>query len=189
MQPVVEPLMALAARIRASDHSAYAEVFRSTHEPLIRYVFRLTGSEARALDVVQDIFLKLWEQRHRLVIQVSLRALLYTMARNRALNMIRNESRLEAMPEGSSQPAESASDAPDAAYETRELDQWFREWIRELPPRRAEAFALSRFHDLSNQEISAIMGISKRTVDTHIVHALRFLKERYARHKTGGVHT
>jgi RNA polymerase sigma-70 factor, ECF subfamily len=185
--PVAEPMLDVAARIRASDHNAYAELFRSTHEPLIRYVYRLTGSEARALDVVQDVFLKLWEHRHQLVIHVSLRAFLYTMARNRALNMLRDESRVGGMPDESYEPAGEESDSPEAVYEIRELDQWFRRWIREMPPRRAEAFALSRFHELSNQEIGSIMGLSKRTVDTHIVHALRFLKQRYARHKTGGV--
>jgi RNA polymerase sigma-70 factor (ECF subfamily) len=178
----------LASRIRDSDHRAYAELFKRTHAPLLRYVFRFTGSEARALDVVQDVFLKLWEQREKLDIRISVKAFLYTMARHRALNTRRNDSRQEAMSDEALQDlAQPAVDDLDTALDARELDRCFRTWIRQLPPRRAEAFVLSRFHELSHREISAIMGLSKRTVDTHIVHALRFLKERYACLKERGI--
>ena len=51
-------------------------------------------------------------------------------------------------------------------------------WIQELPPRRAEAFALSRYNGFSHDEIATIMGVSKRTVETHILLALRELRAR-----------
>ena len=78
---------------------------------------------------------------------------------------------------------ENLSTATDSILEnelhTEQLDIFFKQWIKELPPRRAEAFVLSRFHAMTNREIGEIMGLSKRTVDTHIVHALRHLRRRY----------
>ena len=170
----------LADRLKASDHEAYAQIFTAMQAPLLRYIYRITKNDARALDVLQDVFLKLWEKREELEVQVSFKALLYTMARNRALNINRNQSRMtydtDLVTENST---ELASTMVEHELHTEQLDAFFKTWIKELPPRRSEAFVLSRFHAMSNREISEVMGLSKRTVDTHIVHALRHLKRRY----------
>ena len=170
----------LAERLKASGKDAYEEIFRLMHEPLLRYVFRITNDEALALDVLQDVFMKLWEKRAEIEVQVSFKALLYTMARNRALNVNRNRSRMtydsELVAENSTKVVESTV---ENQMHTNQLETFFKTWIKELPPRRAEAFVLSRYHTMSNREIGEVMGLSKRTVDTHIVHALRHLRKRY----------
>ncbi len=179
---------ALVRRLRHSDHEAYECIFQQMHEPLLKYVFRIMRDESLALDVLQDVFMKLWEKRGQLEIQVSLKALLYTMARNRALNIKRDRSKrscdVEFLEEGA---WEDHSSSAEQLVQAGQLDAYFRRWIDELPPRRAEAFALSRYHALSHKEIGAVMGLSKRTVDTHIVHALRFLRERYEKLQQQGV--
>ena len=175
-----EVLDDLADRLKRSDQEAYAKIFYCMQEPLLRYLFRFTKDEAMALDVLQDVFLKLWEKRTEIEVRVSLKALLYTMARNRALNVNRNQSRIkydtELIQENSTEVAESMV---EHEMEAGQLDVFFKKWIKELPPRRGEAFILSRFHAMSNKEIGDVMGLSKRTVDTHIVHALRHLRKRY----------
>ena len=175
-----EALDRLADRLKASDQEAYATIFRCMQEPLLRYLFRITRDEALALDVLQDVFLKLWEKRASLEVKVSLKALLYTMARNRALNVNRSQARMRY---DSDLVGENTTEVADSMIEQEiqasQLDAFFKTWIKELPPRRAEAFVLSRFHAMSNKEIGEVMGLSKRTVDTHIVHALRHLRKRY----------
>ncbi len=170
----------LAERLRHSDEQAYAEIFRSMHEPLLRYVHRITKDESTALDVLQDVFMKLWEKRAGLEVLVSFKAFLYAMARNRALNIHRKQSRITV---DSDMIVETSAVGSGSLMENEihagQLDAYFKKWIKELPPRRAEAFILSRFHAMSNREIGEIMGLSKRTVDTHIVHALRHLRRRY----------
>ena len=175
-----EGLDNLADRLKASDQGAYATIFRRMQEPLLRYVYRITKDEALALDVLQDVFLKLWEKRQEIEVKVSLKALLYAMARNRALNVNRNRNRMkydtELINENTTEISESMV---EHELQAGQLDAFFKTWIKELPPRRGEAFVLSRFHAMSNKEIGEVMGLSKRTVDTHIVHALRHLRKRY----------
>ena len=170
----------LAERLWDSDQAAYAKIFQTMHEPLLRYVYRITKDEALAMDVLQDVFLKLWEMRAGLEVQVSFKALLYTMARNRALNVHRNQSRMKY---DSDLVADNSTEITESLVEHElhvgQLDAYFKTWVKELPPRRAEAFVLSRFHAMTNREIGEVMGLSKRTVDTHIVHALRHLRKRY----------
>ena len=89
----------LGRRIRAGDREAYREVFEALHQPLARYALGITGDEDSAYDVLQDVFLKLWERRETMIPHTSLKAMLYTMVRNDALNVRRNRRRREGVPE------------------------------------------------------------------------------------------
>ncbi len=170
---------ALGQRLQGSDHEAFTELFRRMHTPLLRYAKRLADDEAAAYDVLQDVFLKLWEIREDFTVQVSLSAMLYTMVRNRALNLRRRTQRFEgdaAVEDLQDQYAAVASG--EVALHAKDLAARIQAWIGALPARRAEAFILSRYHRLRHREIGVIMGISERTVDTHILLALRELRGR-----------
>jgi RNA polymerase sigma-70 factor (ECF subfamily) len=167
------------------DQSDFTDLFRRFYPPLVRYACQFTGDSALAADVLQDVFLKLWEDRSRLRVVTSLKALLYTMVRNRALNVIRNGKRrrqasLREAPELSHGTAAEHAAVLDAG----DLQRKLYAWILELPDRRREAFMLSRYHGLQHQEIARIMGLSKRTVDTHIMHALQELRQRLEKLQT-----
>lgn len=178
MNTVLPSLDELARRLPASDEAAFEALYRQLKGPLLRYIQRITRDPEAAYDVLQDVFLKLWEKRATLVVSVSVKAMLYTMSRNRALNMNRRQAYHSAdVDVGRDFP--SGAPANDEALAARDLADHLHRWIGELPPRRAEAFVLSRYHGLKHREISAIMGLSERTVHTHILHALRDLRKRY----------
>lgn len=163
-----------------ADTAALTEAYRAFRAPLVRYAHRFTGDADAARDVVQDVFVKLWERRETLAIETSLQALLYTMTRNRALNDHRRRAHIAADVgvEEANEGAAPGVETADVALEAAELGRHLGRWIEALPPRRAEAFTLSRFHGLPHAEIAEVMGLSVRTVDTHIVHALRDLRVR-----------
>jgi len=69
-------------------------------------------------------------------------------------------------------------DAPDEAVEAKDLDAHLTQWIEDLPDRQREALSLSRFEGLSHDAIADVMDISPRTVNNHIVRALRSLRDR-----------
>lgn len=179
VQEPLDTLSELSRRLRHSDREAYAEVFRRFHGPLVRYARRITNDEAVAYDVLQDVFMKLWEDRKTLTVKVSLKAMLYTMVRNRALNSLRRSKWIstDTAVEDVGDPPEVAPSG-DEVLAAKDLRQHLQAWIDQLPGRRAEAFVLSRYNDLKHSEIAAIMGISERTVDTHILLALRDLRGR-----------
>ena len=166
--------------LHIDDAAALTATYRRYAEPLVRYAGRFTGDVAAAHDVVQDVFVTLWERRTTLTIERSLQALLYTMTRNRALNYRRRMTRSssEALDEEDGASVATAEPAPDARMAADDLAHHLRRFIAMLPPRRAEAFSLSRFDGLSHADIAEVMGLSVRTVDTHVVHALRALRRR-----------
>jgi RNA polymerase sigma-70 factor (ECF subfamily) len=146
---------------------------------LLRYAMRFGLGRHAADDVVQETFLRLWRDRGTIVVRVSMSAMLYTMVRNRALNVKRDTKRIASDVEVDDglQLSRHNVDVEDEIDAGR-LQKILYSWIDDLPARRGEAFVLSRFHDLSHASIAAIMGLSKRTVDTHIVLALRELRVR-----------
>ena len=187
VQDPVDTLSDLSRRLTQSDRAAYGEIFRRFHAPLVRYARRITNDEATAYDVLQDVFMKLWEDRHTLTVKISLQAMLYTMVRNRALNSLRRNKWIatDAAAETVRDYQETAPTGDDLLA-ADDLRKHIRRWIDALPTRRAEAFILSRDHGLKHHEIAAIMDVSERTVDTHILLALRDLRGRLDALQNGG---
>ncbi len=170
-----------ARRIRDSDRKAFAELFDAMSDRLVHYARGITRDEASAYDVLQDVFLKVWERRQQLNPDSSLQSLLYTMTRNASLNvnrrkgyLVTDEHIVESGALGLKGPAVSSEEELDA----KNLSEHIHQWIEELPQRRREAFVLSRRHDMTHKEISEIMGLSERTVNTHIFLALKHLRSK-----------
>lgn len=168
-------------RLAASDRSAYEAVFREMYEPLVRYTTSITRSTATASDIVQDVFVRLWEKRDSLDPSQSLEAYLYRAVRNRAYNLHRNRRTRSGKEEDiQDEPVGHLSKppSPDDAVDARDLEDRLHDWIADLPDRQREALELSRFRGLSHEDVAGIMDISPRTVNNHIVRALRSLRER-----------
>lgn len=163
-----------------SDESAFEALFRTFHQGLVQFAVGLTGDDASARDVVQEAFIRIWRQRERLDPAGSPRALLFRTVRNLALNHRRDTARRQELlaekyesPGEVVQPDVLPTDEPGAA-------ETLRVWVEELPDRQREALVLSRFEGLSHQEIADVMDLSARTVNNHLVRALRTLRERAA---------
>ncbi|PWN05310.1 RNA polymerase sigma-70 factor [Rhodohalobacter mucosus] len=183
-----ETINLLAARIRNEDRQAFDDLFRLLYPRLVYFSMRYVHDRDAACDMVQDAFVALWQKRSGIDPDQALRSYLYTAVRNRSLNWLQH----------SSNKNESIHDRPDmnlvsdnrtdttAEQENdnkNSLSGLFRKWISELPDRRQEAFELSRFDGLSHDEIAGIMDVSPKTVNNHIVSALRHLRERYEQHR------
>ncbi|CAN5238957.1 RNA polymerase sigma-70 factor [soil metagenome] len=169
-------------KIRRSDRNAFDQLFRSFYPILMKFAMRYTRDEASAKDVVQDCFVKLWQKRTRINPEQSLKSYLYTMVRNSALNLIRDLSDVEVNHEMANSISEA--EVPEVADSSEErLEDFFATWIDQLSDRQKEAFELSRFEGLDHEEIAEVMNLSPKTVNNHIVGALRFLRDRYLQHK------
>lgn len=170
----------LIRRLRASEQAALREVFCLFRAELVRYVRAIVRDGMVAHDLVQDVFVSLWELRATLAPDCALLAYLYRMARNRAYRHLRDERlHAEKHVEMRQMGREGAGgERPDDGVDAGLLQQKLHAWIADLPERQREALVLSRFHGLSHQEIADVMGISPRTVNNHMVRALEHLHER-----------
>lgn len=180
-QPSDKQIDAWTRAIAESDKDAFERLFRHLYPRLIHFTMRYVNNKATAGDIVQDAFVILWEKRRKADPGRSIKAYLYRIVRNRALNHIRDHSSrmigfeaVEAPPAETDDPAEKLTDRDEAGLEKR-----MHAWIQALPDRQREAFELSRFEGLDHEEISSVMAISPNTVNNHIVAALQHLRECY----------
>ena len=179
-----DSLADLGQKIRESDHSAFSELFEELHDPLYRYAWRHVNDDDVAADVVQRAFIRLWQGRDRIDPKKSLKAFLYTSVRNLALNHVRDEQRRRALLAEVHIERSEARHEEHSSFDAEVLDRSINQWIMELPARRREAFVLSRFDLLSHEDIAKVMNLTRNTVNTHIMLALRHLRERLERFET-----
>ena len=158
------------------DERGFVELYTMHYPELLRYAESLLGDASKAQDAVQEAFLRLWKRKAAVDPGRSIRALLYKAVRNLVFNHRRDVQLHQSLLHTMKQP-ESTPD-PEALAGTALIGEKIRVWIKELPSRRREAFELSRFHGLRYEEIASIMGVTTKTVENHILLALKYLRNK-----------
>ncbi|MCW5923199.1 MAG: RNA polymerase sigma-70 factor [Saprospiraceae bacterium] len=167
------------AALRNGDESAFDAVFRRWYEPLCQYACRMTDSDIdEAEDIVQQVFVKIWEQRERLAIEWSLKAYLYKTVHNAALNRIRASQTRSKYLDFNAAQLDNKQALPDD--HASELGEHLQKALDLLPPQCRHIFELSRFEELKYREIADHLGISIKTVETQMGKALRILRLQLA---------
>lgn len=152
------------------------EIFKAYYQTVATRVYHYLYDKQATEDLVQEIFLHLWQKREDIVIQSSLRAYLNRVALNRSLNYIRDNKRYRFGEEDDMIGMEA--DLPDAHDRLRlqELNAVLTAGIESLPPKCRLVFKLSRFEDMSYKEIAEKLDISVKTVENQILKALKVLR-------------
>ena len=181
-----EHVSQLFSQISASDKKAFDELFRKSHASLVVFSCRYVKDKQTAFDIVQDTFIKLWNNRTSLSDVDLAKSYLYRVVRNLSLNHIRDNANTqtgldlvgdEAILDGEKQIAWSnPADYNDSDYVQTRI-ALIKQWIAKLPERQKEAFELSRFEGLDHHEIAEVMNVSARTVNNHIVKALENIRK------------
>ena len=147
------------------------ELFREHFSELSLYALRYVGDTDTAREIVQNVFIALWDKRESVDTSRPLKPFLFTSVRNRCLNHLRDSRYHEDLDSLAEEAAELPDDAPE---ETLQL-QIYRA-INELPERSREIFEMNRFEGLTYREIAEELGISQKTVETLMSRTLKTLR-------------
>ncbi len=177
-------LDARLAALRRTDEAAWMELlFSSFYEPLGRVIFRVVPDRAVVQDLLQDVLLRVLEGRQQLPEVGSYRAYLTRAALNAALRYAERGRRQvawdEAPPAAIAVPAPAADD-PLAALHQHETQLAVAAALARLSPQARTVFELSRYQDLSYQQIAEQLGLSPKTVENHLGKALKTLRRELA---------
>lgn len=148
--------------------------------PLLQYAARILGDRDRARDVVQETFVE-WQRARRRQSDAAPAKWLFTVCRNRALNICRKEKRMTYLDEEILDRAPGREPLPNERIEQKEASGFLLRIVATLPQRQQEVLQLKFQNDLSYQEISEITKLSVNHVGVLIHTALKTLRERYAR--------
>lgn len=163
----------LIAGIKMNDYSSYNQLFVRYYSRLCAFVFGIIQNYTSAEDVVQELFIKLWTHREKLIINESVSGYLYRASKNAALNYLRSEKiRQKSIQNIPEQPWHT----DENLMEQIEFSAVLNQCIEQLPERSRDIFMKSRFEDLKQKEISNQLGISVKTIKNQIWKSLQYLK-------------
>ncbi|MEM1123605.1 MAG: RNA polymerase sigma-70 factor [Bacteroidota bacterium] len=173
-----EQLLALLAQ---EEESAIDLIFRRYYTFLCKSVYRIIPDSQITEDLAQEVFYELWKKRDRINITTSLRAYLKRAALNKALNYIRDQKiDFRNAPAKENLVSKTASIEQELA--AGNLQQEIDRAIDSLPEKCRLVFVLSRFEEMSYQQIADHLGISIKTVENQISKALKSLRVALAEH-------
>lgn len=163
-------------RIQKGDEKAFTIAYELYNKLIYVLSYRYLMDEERANDVVQYVFVKLWEYRAELNIGISLKNFLFTMAKNYILNLIRNENTaLEKQYEIAQQVLGYEDDLVEK-LERREQMSLFYQALAKLPEQKKRICVMKIREEMSNKEIAERLNVSINTVKTHYAEALKLLR-------------
>ncbi|QDA59689.1 RNA polymerase sigma-70 factor [Hymenobacter jejuensis] len=169
-------LEARLAHLRSTDEAAFMELlFKEFYKPLGQVIYRVVQDRDATEDLLQDVFLRVWNNRETLTISTTYRAYLYRAAFNAALRHQERSKRQvawDAAPPSAEPTGSAATD--DLHYQ--EAESSVAAALNLLPPQCRAVFELSRYEELSYQQIAEALELSPKTVENQMGKALRILR-------------
>jgi RNA polymerase sigma-70 factor, ECF subfamily len=162
--------------LQKADETRFIELlFKHYYAPLCRTVNRMVRDTDAAEDLVQDVFVKVWNNRQALEINFSIKSYLYRSAINAALNYLEKNKKQVPMEEAAvlEPSANNVEDMLNAA----EVQQRVSEATEALPPACKTIFILSRHENMSYKEIADTLNLSPKTVENQMGKALKHFRE------------
>ncbi len=167
----------LLAFLRHDDQQAFEALYERYWAPLWSYAKNAMADPDDAEDIVQELFMTLWEKRNTLQINTSLRAYLYRAALNKVIDRSdRSKYRLSYL-EDLKRTYDQGNYTTDGKLFEKELLKRFEACVRKMPPKMRTIFTLSRLHSMTHQQISDYLSISRDNVNRQIKNALIILKK------------
>lgn len=169
--------------LKRDSHEAFEYLYRQYNGQVYHFTKLYIHSSEEAKEVVQEIFVKLWETRSFLKEDENFKGYLFIITRNLIFNQQKKKFNdlfykttiLNAFDESNIDPFDIEEE-----LQAKELKVYIDSLIKELPPKQQEIFILSRRENLSYKEIGERLHISERTVEVHISRALRYMKKNIA---------
>jgi RNA polymerase sigma-70 factor (ECF subfamily) len=160
--------------IQEKDRRVFEQYYKDHYKLFFVAAYRYLGDAGQAEEVVNDVFVTLWQNAEKVTIQSSLKAYLHRSVINRSLNLLDKNKRDKQQQQNALHTDEAAE---SQQMETNELKLRLYQAIDQLPEQCRKVFRMSRFEQLKQQEIADRLGISIKTVKNHITNALQQLKQ------------
>ena len=173
----------LVEKLKKGDISAFDTIFYRFKPKLCAFAMKLTHNPEDAKEVVQEVFLKVWERRELIKPYQNLDSYLFTIAKNLVYNKACRRVYWVAYQEYISSSGAPAESFTENTVQYNELMAFLEGAYQQLPPTRQKVFMLSRIDGLSHHEIAEQLNTSTSNVKNHIHKALRFLKEQMQLHE------
>ncbi len=167
----------LISRLKNGDYPAFSSIFTAYYQDLVIFAARFTYDLNNAEDIVQDTFVRLWEERQFIKVTVSLKSYLLKTVQNKCIDWYRHKKIMKTHIDS------VMGNSPQLIYDTdsyilhSELQEQIEAALGKLPEEISETFLMNRSKGLKYHEIADLLGVSVRTIEVRIGKALHMLRD------------
>ena len=164
---------ALARSIKAGNHQAFQRFFDKHYDSLLRFLISKNTAREVAKDVIQKAFIYIWEHRHNIDPDKSLRAYIFRIAYTRMLNHHRDTKKFN---DETAVPEQESTITPEDTIRGRDLERAIKRSIEQMPEKRGAVFRLCFIEDFTYREAAETLEVSKKTIENHMGLALKDMR-------------
>lgn len=175
-------IVCLASTIEAlgnGDMAAFERLYKSFEPKLYAFAMRLSRQKEDAEEIVQEVFLKVWERRHLINPNQNFDGYLFSIAKNIVYNKARRRVYEFAFTQYIAVSGVNAGCFTEETVAYQELEKLLENAYATLPPVRRQVFVMSRVEGKSNSEIARLLNTSNSNIENHLNKALRSIKEKF----------
>lgn len=166
--------------LKNGSRQAFEAIYKRYAGKLYNFMMTLShGDRYMAEEIVQSVFIKLWEVHRELDPEKSILAFLSVIAKNMLMNKYQRQTMEYLYQEFVLREEPACDTLVEKELDAKWLEQFIDELIEQLPPSRKKIFILSRKNDLSTKQIAEIMQISVSTVETQLWLAVKFIRKHF----------
>ena len=166
----------LVRKLKRGDISSFDTLYKHYYKKVYLFARGILKSHEDAENLVQEVFVKIWEKRKELDASLSFESFVYTISYNTSISLIRKKLSEKSFQEEWFRRIQNEMQVVNEA-DYNDLNDRAKKLIEQLPPRRRQVYVMSREEGLTYLEISKRLGISVNTVENHIAASLRFLRQ------------
>jgi len=170
-----KPPSILLQQIACGDQAAFKEIYTCYYKSLFQFALSIVRTREAAEEIVQNVFVKIWQRRSDLPDIQNLRVYLYTATKNTSLNFLASKARQNITEPFDHIPIELGGSVltPEQILITAEVDKKIQQAIEGLPPRCKMIFKLIREDALKYKEVAEILNITVNTIDVQMAIAVK----------------
>jgi len=167
----------LLSLVADGDEKAFGTLFHHYRPGIYSYSFHLLGNSGLADELIQEVFLKVWLNREKLRDIVKFDAWLFIIARNQVFDSLKQLAKETTARRQMASFLVTNGNIVEDQLLSKENEERLHHALDRLSPQQKLVFTLSRHQGLKHEEIAHRLNISRNTVKTHLVHALRTLRD------------
>lgn len=173
---------ALLTKLRNGDELAFAEIYNQYRSKMYMYAYNLCKSPETAEEIVQEVFIRLWQKKEQINTDLNFNAYLKKITLNHVLNHLKKVAREKSLQDEIFHYIETIRNTTEDNLLEKELLKTYDEAIANLPPQKKIIFQMSRNEEMSHDQIAEKLNISKNTVKNHMVEATKFIRSYVSKH-------
>jgi len=168
----------LLERLKSGNIACFELLYSKYSGKLYNYVLSLSkGDFYLAEEIVQNVFVKIWEIRQHINTEGSFNSFVYTVGRNMFLNVVKSRLQEHLYHDYVVDHEAILDNSVEKEIEYKMLEEQINRLIEQLPPARRNIYILSRVKNLPNKEIAALLDISENTVESQLNKATQFMRK------------